>query len=734
MALLLAVAAYFFRTGVVEVPAGLRFSHILIAAVFLLANAVLAGWRLSVLARLEGHPLALRIALEANAAGAALSQVMINFLGQAAGRVAIMRRAGIPADVTITVSVIERLTATAVLTSAAVVAALFLFGKISFGQGAETDYLLEAGIGLTVSTLFAGIFVYRDLLLNVARQLDFGKIGAGFLAIAGISLVVHGAMLSAYLTLASAFAEDAMLIDLVTACLIVMFAASLPISFGGWGVRELSAAAVLPYAGLTVTQGVFVALLVGVGSLVVHLPIWLAVSTRGQNDSVTIQAPEDRNKTAGQTGHAYSAWLGLFVPVLASIAIFFNLHLPTVDGDLNINLADPLAIVGGALSVAYWFERGALPCWRVPALNTLTVLAMVVLVLATIIGLMDFGFSAWAFRNRLGGWLLLLAYAATGALMVLNLGDGGRRMLLKGLAVGVTAIAALGVGQLTYSLSGLAFFGEFRPQNLEGFSQNTNAFAFLLAAGVCAAIALLRAEDSRANQRIWVLVVAVLGTALVLTGSRAGWGTLALVCVAALLIDRHLIKPILKAVVTGAVLVLLVANVPNIDFTGGKIGFATKTGPNKKTGPATRVFELQNNPDSNTVSDAERWKSINGGLRLWQENPIFGAGLGAYFEGSKRAGKPLVTHNTLVWLLAETGLLGFLVFFGAGLTILWASMRRLRDPTDVGATTIFLFLLAFASMSMVHELLYQRVLWFVLGVCLASVPARLAEAPSDKAP
>jgi O-antigen ligase len=138
--------------------------------------------------------------------------------------------------------------------------------------------------------------------------------------------------------------------------------------------------------------------------------------------------------------------------------------------------------------------------------------------------------------------------------------------------------------------------------------------------------------------------------------------------------------------------------------------------------------------DSDTISDTERWISVNGGLRLWQENPVFGAGLGAYFEVSKREGTPLVIHNTLIWLLAETGLVGFLVFFSAGVAILWASTRRLRDPTDVGATTIFLFLLAFASMSMVHELLYQRVLWFVLGVCLASVPILRSDTPLEKKP
>jgi hypothetical protein len=37
-------------------------------------------------------------------------------------------------------------------------------------------------------------------------------------------------------------------------------------------------------------------------------------------------------------------------------------------------------------------------------------------------------------------------------------------------------------------------------------------------------------------------------------------------------------------------------------------------------------------------------------------------------------------------------------------------------------------------MSMVHELLYQRVLWFVLGVCLASVPILRSDTPLEKKP
>ncbi|HEX9791284.1 MAG TPA: O-antigen ligase family protein, partial [Kiloniellales bacterium] len=689
---------------------------------------ILAGWRLSVLARFEGYALALSPALKANAAGVALSQVMISFLGQAVGRAAILRRAGIPADVTITMGVFERLTAAAALSSVAVVAALYLFGQLSFGQGTETEYLLWAGIGLLVSTLLAMVFVYRDMLTSLIRQLNLRKVGRDFLAVAGISVIVHGAMLGAYLALASAFTEEALPIDLLAACLVVMFTASLPISFGGWGVRELSAAAVLPFAGLTVTQGVLVALLVGVGALVVHLPIWFAVSGRDRTATNSTKDSAERNGMVEQTGQRYLSWLAMLVPVLASIAIPFNLHVPTADEDLNINLADPLVIVGGMLAAAYWLERGVLPSWRVPALNVFTVMAMAVLCLAAIIGYLDFGFSTWAFRNRLGGWLLLLAYAGTGALMVVNLGDDGRRLVLKGLVVGLAAIAALDVGKLAYSLLGLTFFGEIKAASLQGYSQNPNAFAFLLMAGLCATIAALRVKEPRAMERVWLCVAAVLGTALLLTGSRAGWGTLALICVTALLIDRRLLKPIAKAVAMGAALTFLIVVLPYIEYAAGKADRASKMGH------PISVFELGTNVSGDAISDEQRWKSVEGGLRLWRENPVLGAGLGAHFEETKRSGEPLVIHNTLIWLLAETGLVGFLVFFSAGVAIFWASTRRLRDPTDVGATTIFLFLLAFASMSMVHELLYQRVLWFVLGVCLASVPILRSDTPLEKKP
>jgi hypothetical protein len=66
-----------------------------------------------------------------------------------------------------------------------------------------------------------------------------------------------------------------------------------------------------------------------------------------------------------------------------------------------------------------------------------------------------------------------------------------------------------------------------------------------------------------------------------------------------------------------------------------------------------------------TVSSTqERLVSIIGGLNLFWDHPVFGAGLGAFRNQMILTldGLPLVIHSTAVWLLAELGIVGFLIF------------------------------------------------------------------------
>jgi len=59
------------------------------------------------------------------------------------------------------------------------------------------------------------------------------------------------------------------IIDLAAAFLVGMVAASLPISFAGWGVRESAMLAAFSYAGLPNSDGLLVSILFGAGSFII---------------------------------------------------------------------------------------------------------------------------------------------------------------------------------------------------------------------------------------------------------------------------------------------------------------------------------------------------------------------------------------------------------------------------------------------------------------------------------
>ena len=109
-------------------------------------------------------------------------------------------------------------------------------------------------------------------------------------------------------------------------------------------------------------------------------------------------------------------------------------------------------------------------------------------------------------------------------------------------------------------------------------------------------------------------------------------------------------------------------------------------------------------------------------MRCSPSHPLFGAGLGAFIGEQVRAtGTPLIIHSTPVWLLAETGIVGFAVFFAAAARIVAAEWpRRAARP----ARFLILIFGVLALMSELHELLYQRGFWLLLGATLAIAATR----------
>ena len=142
-----------------------------------------------------------------------------------------------------------------------------------------------------------------------------------------------------------------------------------------------------------------------------------------------------------------------------------------------------------------------------------------------------------------------------------------------------------------------------------------------------------------------------------------------------------------------------------------------------KTGVPLDLMVFQMTPVS---SDSERFLSILGGVKLFLSHPVLGNGLGAYAAETVARGNFVVIHSTPVWLLAEMGLIGFLAFAVPAVTIFWKEW--VVSPRDRVGQMLLLMLVTFGVMSLVHELLYQRAFWLLLGAALAcTAPGMAAE-------
>ena len=129
-------------------------------------------------------------------------------------------------------------------------------------------------------------------------------------------------------------------------------------------------------------------------------------------------------------------------------------------------------------------------------------------------------------------------------------------------------------------------------------------------------------------------------------------------------------------------------------------------------------------------SFAERFKSMQDGLELFVNHPIFGAGLGAYMDAQTHIGDPLVIHSTPLWILAEMGVVGFAVFawFGWQLT-----QTAFQSKTAEGAA-LLLMVVGFCTMAAVHDMMYQRSIWLLAGALLVASTAGLAPSSYSGAP
>jgi len=662
--------------------AGLMFGALLI-------NGLVAAHRFKVVSDATGHTVRFREPMAAVAAGSLGGVLFFQLAGQLMARGFVMRRGSMPFAAIVAVTLYERIAAAALSGLLALAGAFHIFGRVYLDQRAGGLIFIKIVGGLIAAAGAGAVFGYGKVALRALAPLLTARLLHRSLQFVALTLLVQLPTMAAYVLAAHALSPQADLGDLVAASAIVMFAASVPISFAGWGVRELSAIVALGAVGVGGADALTAAMTVGLGSMLAMGMIFALGTTGGGQDQ-----PAGERQTAGAIDHAQAlAWC---LPVTAAVCVLFQIHIPVGAGQLNVNLADPIALLAGALFVLHAVTRRQWPQWRIGALNRSIAVATATLGLSLLLGAWRFGWTDWALINRFLGWFVLLAFGATGAMIAAAGGRDGVSALLLTYVAATAGVALLELVLVLVNALGLDVPQALvDPGNLKAFAQNRNSFAFQLLMAMAAALVLLRGRGPR------ILIFTLMLVAFWYAGSRSGWIAIACLLAAGIHLRATTIREVAITLLCAGLCIVTISVVWMLQ---------TSTAAGEMLGPSYRW------PSEGSTD--ERMLTIAGGWKLFVENPLFGAGLGAFSQLTLAAdGKPLVIHSTALWLLAELGLVGFAVFAIPAVYVWVSEWSRARSEPSAAITA--LCFVAFAVMSAPADMAYQRTLWLLIGATLA---------------
>jgi len=700
----------------------------------LVGNLLCVSWRLDRLLWHFGAPQGFKIAFRANVSGLASSLFVISILGSILGRQLVLQRQGIsPALITILTGY-ERVVLLLIGGSLAVIGSIFIFGSSiweDFGYTTIPPWQVALAIMLAVALTLVLAKKGEEIRLisKVASPHNIARVGT----ISGITLCAQAFAISTYVLAFLALGVDAPIPQLLAGAAAVSFAASLPISINGWGVRELAAIAVFGQLGASPDVAVSASVLVGLcstGAILVATPYALFDNTRGRRgDDAASSAPAaQKANQGGTTEQEMDRILAILCGLGAAILLFFQIRLEISGNAVTVNLADPIALSALAAIAAYFLFQHRLPMTLPRPVWLWLGGITLVLLIGFLNGVLQFGVTPWALSNRLFGWLVILGYVACGAMLTTQFGVGGRIRLIQTLLA--IAVIVVVVHSFTRFLGTARIIDWIPPYRFEGFSANRNALAFQLNI-VLAGFLAWGYRLPITSHRFAKVAVVLLSFGILQTGSLTGLITYLIVLLFLFIIRSDRRQYVIMAFVGGGLLWLaghfLFDHILSFVFgvlratTGLSLG-QSFDGSQPRMVPGFDIV-----PSSLT----QRWASIQSGFQMWLAHPVLGAGLGAGIQASRNIdAEPIVIHSTIVWLFAELGTLGAAVVLGvpcyyAGrmtLGLVRAGFSGRRNLLDTTARCGFPLIigLVFFLFSLAHDVGFQRLLWLIIGAMMTS--------------
>lgn|GEM_PF-6266545 len=247
-----------------------EFQRIAVVALLFLMTVMLSFLRIWIILRDFGHQLSFMGVVKACVAGNIGALFFIPVFGQIAGRQFYLNKLGVSAIENSAASGYERVVAGAVSATFAVIGFFYLYDwKVVEGAG------LVNFIIFVIAAVVALALFYRLIILDVEkRAIKVYSSWRNIFLLFRVGLIVSLGMVLMMMCFALMFSvalPTAGYLEIVSVAFIVSFLASLPVSFGGWGLREVSSMFFVAYLGGAAEAGLAASLFIGLISMAVVL-------------------------------------------------------------------------------------------------------------------------------------------------------------------------------------------------------------------------------------------------------------------------------------------------------------------------------------------------------------------------------------------------------------------------------------------------------------------------------
>lgn len=398
---------------------------------------------------------------------------------------------------------------------------------------------------------------------------------------------------------------------------------------------------------------------------------------------------------------------------------------------LRVNLGDlALPLAGVFILGTLLLHKTVLPRWHLPMGIFWPVALSCLLCFAMWNGHHTTGaWSQWAIINKFIGWFVLMAYFGLGAWITTNFGHEHIRLFLKTFLLTCIPIS---VGHLIYlMLPEYGLIEHHSHYQHTGLMGNRNAMGFILMATLAILVVYKAADRLPIHPRIYFGFLAVIPLMAFYNESRALWIALGLTAIAVLALYKGAgIKALRSSLFIAAMSLSAVLTLNHFDLLY------------RNSVAHYQAFTHQTILGTETLyaGDVQRLRVLSDSIDFWKDRPVEGIGLGSflYLQEQKYADNPQsiflgIIDSSPLWIWTEMGLIGALLM-GSFYVLSLNTLRRFGTSQTEMATlrrAVLVILLGFAAMSLFHELLYTRFIWFFLGLALAVSREELESVRSD---